>query len=160
MEIEVFVKSRKHLEDTSSAQIDVYTPPYHLIHPHSDNGGIYLEKTIKDVLCEEDQLAIGRLAVAIEISESYNCQVVIKDSRHAVNFLEIWLKYNTLKTPLIVIGNQIFKDIPSILELLEAILTPRFETYNWGITNEMEEEYDDVITGPVYEPEKTDQQLN
>jgi len=160
MEIEVFIRSKNHLEDTSSAQIDVNTPAYLLIHTHSDNVGIHLEKNIKDMLCEEDQLAISKLAVAIEISESHNYQVVIKDSRHAVNFLEIWLKYNTLKTPLIVIGNQIFKETPSVLELLEIILTPGFGTYDWGITNEMEGEGCNFVTVSAHESERTNQKPN
>lgn len=36
---------------------------------------------------------------------------------------EIWMKYNTKITPIIIIDKKVFKGVPSILELLDAILS-------------------------------------
>jgi len=39
-----------------------------------------------------------------------------------------------------MIENQIFIEIPSVLGLPETILTPRFETHDWGINIDTEDE--------------------
>lgn len=130
MEIEVYIRSIDQSKDRFSTQIDANTPPYYLFQTHSDKLDNHLCTTIKDSLSKEDQLALSRLAIAIDVSEPDDCQVVIKDSRNAFNFLEIWSKYQIYETPLIVIGTHVFKGIPSVLELTEAIIAPDSETQN------------------------------
>jgi len=55
--------------------------------------------------------------------------------------MESYSKYQTIESPLIVIGNKIFKGLPSILELLEAILIPNSASNAFMARDENEEEY-------------------
>jgi len=152
MEVEIFVKTIKDSEDASSSKIDIDIPPYYLIQKNSDDFRTCGREAVKDSLHEEDQLAISRLTLALEIVESDNFQIVIKDSRNAYNLCELWLKYHTIRTPLIVIGNQIFNENHSIVKLVQAILTPSFEWHTSGLDYENEEDL--VYSVSVHQADK------
>ena len=141
MEIQIYVSSKKQPKKTSSIQSNSKPVKIDLIRCHPEKFYHDLEGVLREFLCPEDQLAISRLAMALEISEEKNCQITIKDYQNAINIMESYSKYQTIESPLIVIGNKIFKGLPSILELLEAILIPNSASNAFMARDENEEEY-------------------
>lgn len=123
--IEIFIKCRTGKKSLISHQNEEDESCYCIGHEHSfmESLSSFKRKIIKGALNKDAELALSRLALALDISESKDLQIIIKNSNNAINLLEIWMKYNTKITPLIVIDQKVFRGVPSILELLNAVLS-------------------------------------